>query len=185
MESTIVNIITKHSESNYFEFHFTQGKNIKLDNDITQISTSFSKQSFYDLLQKTSTSDYKFSQKQYKEAIVGNIVYQNNKNEDITIFNIDTKDVCILDDNNVVCFAHNKNKLTILSLPSTNSIHYEHYVKRLTLRLSNRIFINFEHSLDSNDKVYRVYLNYNHDNNVDIPSVAKSINQIIKELTAK
>lgn len=185
MDQHICNLITSAVENydcNYFEFNILNTADAQsLHEDVFLLETSLARDKFYRIMQTISTDDMKFYQKAYKESIIGNTVYHNSKNEEISIFNVETKMMNTLS-KNVCLFGKAKNKLTILSLPSTNHIHYESYVKRLTLKITNRIFVNFEHGLSGSERFYRIYMNYNHDKDVDMSSVAITIEKTLKKL---
>lgn len=185
METKIYDLIVRAVEkydSNYFEFNILNSNGAKkVHDEVTHFDTSLTKDTFYKIMQNVSTDDLKFYQKTYKESTIGSTIYQNSKNEEINISNVETNFVALVADH-VCLFGKTKHKLTILSLPSTNHIHYEVHIKRLILKVTNRIFINFEHGVKDDNRFYRIYINYNHDKDVDLSSVAKTIERTLKKL---
>lgn len=143
--------------------------------------TNFECDAFYKLMYKMMDTYYKYHQKQFKETVIGNVYYHNHKNEDISIYSINTTTLASFQDK-VLSKVQHKNKLTILSLPSTTNIHNETYMRKLTFRVTNRIFVNFENSMCENIKCYRVTVNYNHDKDVDLSGVVDSLEKVLKIL---
>lgn len=140
---------------------------------------------FFGTLAKMAFTDYKYFEKQYKQYIVlgdDNIFCHNYENEELKIFK--NTPVLVEEGDGFKTYGYSKTKLTVLNYPSTTHIFDISYVKRLTFRVSNRVYINFEISFSPDDekKTYRVYVNYNHDNNVDMKIVNKSLNEVLKAL---
>jgi hypothetical protein len=180
MKKDIESFLEQHaSVCNYFEFCILGDKKNETE-PFLSLNTSLSKTMFYNLMYKMMDTPHKYYQKQYQELVIGTTVYQNNKNEDMNTFSILTNDVRVYD--KVAAFAHNKSKLSILSLPSTRNIYKEALIKKLTFRVTNRVFVNFEHGDQNDIRYYRVTLNYNHDKDVDTTGVIKAIDNVLSLL---
>lgn len=180
MKKNIELFLEQHAcDSNYFEFCILDNNKNETDQFLC-LNTSLSKTMFYNLMYKMMDTPHKYYQKQFQEKIIGTTVYQNYKNEDINTFSISTNDVRAYD--KVAAFAHSKSKLSILGLPSTRNIYKEALVKKLTFRVTNRVFVNFEHGDQNDIRYYRITINYNHDKDVDTTGVVKTIDQILSLL---
>jgi hypothetical protein len=118
-------------------------------------------------------------QKQYKEMIIGSTYYHNHKNEDTYVYDLKTVSFDVLK-NGMLASGYVKNKLTVLSVPSTRNFHLEGWIKRLTFNITNRIMVHFVNGMHS-EKFYKVHVVYNHEKNVDTSFVIKSLNNILKE----
>jgi hypothetical protein len=123
--------------------------------------------------------DHRYTQKQYKEIVIGTTYYHNHKNEDTYVFNLQTRYVDMWRQK-WLASAHAKNKLTLLSVPSTKSVHSEMWVKQLTFHVTNRIFINFINGCNTT-KFYKVCVVYNHEKNVDTPFMIKTLCNVLKQ----
>jgi hypothetical protein len=169
----------KHS--NYFEFIVSEQDFQRSTSSFQSFPTSLEKERFYALMYKMMDTNYKYYQKQYKEAIIGDVVYQNYKNEEMSVFTMSSNDVIRVSDR-LCALAYNRSKLSILSLPSTMNVYTENIIRKLIFRITNRVFVNFEHGINENVKYYKVFINYNHDKDVDVSSIVSTIKNIIRIL---
>ena len=172
------------SNANYVEIHILNKTSKHDDGFIFDISLE--KDVFFDLLKKMKKFNFKFFQKNFKEYVHKDVTCQCFVSDD---FKVNRNKILHLNiQPSYVCIGYNRHKLSLLNFPSTKNVQQKRYVKRLIFRVSNRLYINFEVSLDSsvsNEKQYSVFINYNHDPNVDISIVTKSFNEIMNELTPK
>ena len=130
------------------------------------------------LKSNNSTNQYKHFQKEYKEYLYENVTVQNYKNTETRIFR--QSPVIMLSNLDAVLIGYNRNKLTFLSVPSTTNIYDMIYVKRLIFRVNNRIFINFEIGIHKDgSKTYQVFVNYNHESNIDTEGVLEMLKKIL------
>lgn len=180
LENAIAN-----TDSNHFEFvvlaNSTDSNNNDKSNGFRMLPTSISKEKFYNTMYKMMDTNFKYFQKQYKEMVIGDTFYQNFKNEEISIFNINTNNVEVFQ-NRLMANSQAKYKLSILSLPSTLNVYAENYTKRLIFRVSNRVFVNFENGKNGDDVFYKIYLNYNHDDTVELNSIQCTLEKILNIL---
>jgi hypothetical protein len=185
MQEIITNFISNSIEKghcNHFEFHLLSSKN----NDDTKafpdcmkrFETALTKTLFYEKMQKMMGTDYKYHQKQYKEVIIGNTHYQNYNNEDISIYDVRTNFTDVFE-NAFLIIGQIKNKLTMLSVPSTKNIYSEQYIRKLIFKVSNRITVNFINGHHKNNKYYQINICYSHDKNVDINSTLYILNKVL------
>ncbi len=131
---------------------------------------------------KKYSEEVKFFQKEYKEYIVNDITCQVYPNDNETkVFRKKTLGVEYKD--HLLVISHNKNKLTMLNFPSTKNINQTCYSKSLIFRISNRIYLNFVISINElKNKSYNIYINYNHDSNVDLSLINNSIMKILNTI---
>lgn len=173
----------QHVQGNHIEFTIVANGAVvhAAENACKVYDTCMERDRFYRLMYRMMDTYYKYNQKQYKETIIGNVCCQNHNNEDISIYNITTNRVeCF--QNQFLAKVQQKNKLTILSLPSTMNTQCESYVRKLIFRVTNRIFVNFENCACDDAKVYRITVNYNHDKDVELSSVVDALEKILKLL---
>lgn len=150
------------------------------DNDEFEIiDIGLSSEQFYKMLGNMKTSEFKFFQKEYKEYTHKDITCQSYVNDETKVFK--RKHLSLQKYDEYVLFKSMRQKLTLLNFPSTKNLQQVMYVKKLIFRVSNRIYINFQISIDMNQqqKCYAVYINYNHEENVDVQLVNKSLGDII------
>lgn len=163
---------------NYYEITLLNSYNP----NIKYYDVNLSKEKFKQIMQKAAIKNLKFFQKQYTEEVWNNVHFQNDKNEDLKII----KKECITSkvvDTQFVVIGFNKVKMSLLNMPSTTDIFSFNITTRLTLRLSNRVYINFETKRIDDQDYFKVYINYNHDKNVDTVTTHKQIQQAISLLT--
>lgn len=145
-----------------------------------QWRTNLSKNQFMDLMGRMTNAGggLKYFQKNYKEQVWTNIHYQNADNADLKII----KKECMSSNvykNRFLVMGYVKSKMSLLNIPSSSDIYSTTNVSRLTFRVSNRVYINFEVNIIDDIEYYKVYINYNHDKNVDPISVRKQLQQAI------
>ena len=80
---------------------------------------------------------------------------------------------------NVIQLTYKKSKVPVHTFPSTLNMHNVSQVQTLTIRLHNRVFLNFE---IVDNKSRRVYINYNHEEGVNHSYVFDKIAQAFKLL---
>ena len=162
-------------DTNYIEFYIIN-KHTLLDDGIDVIDINLDRDVFMKILgnmKLLASSDVKYFQKTYKEYMVSDITCQVHSHiEDIKVFR--KKALGFVKEEkhpNVKVIFSTKSKLTMLNFPSTTNIQEMSYVKTLIFRVNNRIYVNFNVSISADDpesKTYTIFINYNHDNNVDI-----------------
>lgn len=174
-------MIPTNNNSNYYEIYLTpQLKQNNLDKESIEFTLDVSKENFDNMLQTISkaNTDYKFFQKEYKEYKYNEVTVHNYKNTETRVFKFTPQ--IIYKNNNAFLIGYQRNKLTFLSVPSTTNIYEISYIKKLIFRVNNRIFINFQCSYVDNIKKYTVYINYNHESNIDPESINNAITNIFK-----
>jgi hypothetical protein len=167
--------------SNYFEIvvlETSNGIDKQNSKEFETFNTSLERDHFYSVMYKMMDSNYKYHQKQYKELIIGDVCYHNFKNEEMSIYSSSTNDIVTI--NKALCgIAQTRSKLSILSLPSTFNVYTENIVRKLVFRISNRIFVNFEHGMTKDKKYYKIFINYNHEKDVDTSNVITTIKKVV------
>lgn len=183
IQDFINNAIAAQDGSNHFQFQIcTDGVcDDKKGSEAIVITTALSKEHFYMYMKRMMDIPYKYYQKQYKEMVVGHVNYYNYNNEDVQVFNITTNAYASVSDG-ILGLAQSKNKLSILGLPSTRHIYDESIKKKLIFRITNRVFVNFEHGIQDGETFYTVYLNYNHEKDVDITSAISTIEKVLRQM---
>lgn len=164
---------------NYYELVLLAEEN----NSDVQWNTNFDKNTFMAIMGKLTNvgSGLKYFQKNYKEQVWTNIHYQNTDNAELKIIKKDCVSSSVYK-NKFLAQGFNRSKMSLLNIPSTSDIYTTTDVSRLTFRISNRVYINFEVHVIEDTEYYKVYINYNHDKNVDPISVRKQLQQAISLL---
>lgn len=162
---------------NYYEYYlFT---NLV---DVNDTVIDIGKEKFIDFLKKISNNNLKYFQKEYKEYHYGDIVYQNYNNEEIKVTK--TTPIETVTAKGCLRIGCIRQKLNIINVPSNANADVIYYVKHLIFRFTSRIYLNMIVKKDTEGhESFSVYINYNHDSNVDIPRVNESLNKIIKMVT--
>ena len=135
-------------------------------------------QKFSEIMQHVAKTNHKYSQRDFKEFTHKDMQCLCYTNDEVKVYR--TTPMHIQYSEPFLIIGSNKSKLTLLNFPSTTSIHQTVYVKQLVFRITSRIYLNFRSSIDESTrkKVNSIYINYNHDSNVDM----KMINEILVEL---
>jgi hypothetical protein len=194
------------SGANYYELFISEGKNVlnlssreapcrmashashsSFASQDTEYNIGISEQKFYEIMNKIDMKkNIKYFQREYKEYILKDLVCQRFINDEVKVIRKIPLNVSELNTNvnNFIQVSYNKTKLTLVNFDSIKNLHKVSYIKKLIFRISNRIYINFEISIDSKtkNKNYLVYINYNHDDNVDFNITNRCINDIIDML---
>ena len=179
---SILNTLSKmvdfpDSKFNYVEIYLFKEKTDQI------YTIDYSESDFYNIMNKCKSTPYRFFQKDYKEYVYKDLEAQYHHEDGIkvarsTLVHYDEKA-------KYVVLYFNRQKLTPMNFPSAIKFEKITYVRKLTFRVNNRIYINFVCSLDDETdlKTYSIYLNYNHEENVDMTSTKKTINECIQMLT--
>jgi uncharacterized protein YqgV (UPF0045/DUF77 family) len=130
-------------------------------------------------------------QRQFKEYTYRNLYYEHTHGDktNIHLYKKEVRDINTSLSNQLYVMVSQRDKIAYHIFPSTNQIPSISYVSKATFKVNNRVFINFEckkYQEDCSDgdtpNVYnKIYINYNHDENVDIQ---KNVEQIEKALNA-
>jgi hypothetical protein len=143
------------------------------------LTTGFTEEEFYNVLQKLRKTNYKYFQKEYKQYVIQNLFYENYDNQEVIVYEknalkVNKEDPKWLEIHNV------RNKLSMINLNSTRNVHSTNYVKKLIFRITNRIYINFEikKNVETNTTSRYIYINYNHDQGVDMNETNRVVNEI-------
>lgn len=164
------------SVANYFEYVLFMGK------QDDGWKTNITEDTFKDLLCRMSKHEYKYFQRDYKEIWYGDVVYQNYHNDELRVFKL-TPLKNEEKRNNVLQIAFQKQKLSLVNVPSTKNFDDMLSVKQLIFRITNRIYVNFVVKKDAQQyTTYNVYINYNHDANVDVKLAETQIEKVLNQL---
>jgi hypothetical protein len=166
--------------ANYYEIFLSPQINKKNYGLLEEIDVNISKNDFYNMLSilKAANTDYKVFEKEYKEYVYSDVIVHNYNNDVTRVF----KNTVLQIKNNEQLFviSYHRSKMTFLSVPSTTVIYEINYIRKLIFRVNNRIFINFQCTLSQDDiKTYSVYINYNHESNMDPISVQTALKKLI------
>lgn len=138
---------------------------------------------FFELLHETKRKHNNAFQRHYKEYIFRNMVYENNKENQLQVYKKTLNSHAMLNSSQPTfkVLTYHKEKLPYHVFPSTHLLHSISYVSKATFKLNNRVFLNFERKhYENSDTFYnKIYINYNHDNNVDLSTIEKAINEAI------
>lgn len=162
---------------NYVEIYLVREK------ELTAYSIDYNQSDFYNIMNKFKTTSFRFFQKDYKEYVYKDLEAQYHDDgmkvakTTLVHYNDETP--------GYITLYFNKQKLTPMNFPSAILFEKVTFVRKLIFRVNNRIYVNFVCSLDdeTNMKTYSIYLNYNHEDNVDMTSIKKTINECIQLLT--
>lgn len=169
------------SAANYIEYHVVHEE---LDMNVYKVNLG--QERFTNILKVMSArEDLKFFQKSYKEYNYGEIIYQNYDNTETRVFR--KVPVSSVYNNHVLKVAFQRQKLSIINVPSNTAYKEIYTVNHLIFRITNRIFLNMlvKRSNTATDHVsYNVYVNYNHDDAVECSQTERKITEILDLILA-
>ena len=156
--------------ANYYEYYLF----VKKREGTSQYQTDIGKTQFEAALKTLSRRNIKHFQKSYKEYKYGDIVYHNHSNEETHVHRSVPTGVAYA--NGVLELAYQRQKLSIINVPALAAVDDVLYVKHLVFKISNRTFINAVAKKDTDGQTtYTIYINYNHDLNVDTEVANKQL----------
>lgn len=144
--------------------------------------TDLGQEHFSAVLKRFSSQSGRPMQRDYKETVYGDIFLQNLQNEELKVFRLTPVTSSI--EGKRLRVAFQKQKLSLVNVPSTADFDNINYVRQLVFRISNRIFINFQVKKDASTghTSYSVYVNYNHDAQVDTAVVDRQLERLFKQI---
>jgi hypothetical protein len=165
----MIDIQSLTSSGNYVEILLLEKKD----------SQDISDKHFFKLIESLKKSGYSSFQKHYKEYVYRNMIYENNEKSQIKVFKNTFKKTQNISPN-IIANVFYKEKVPYHMFPSTKLIYSVSYVSKLIFKVNNRIFINFEKrkydtQANSNVSFNKVYINYNHDDNVDLTNIQDTL----------
>lgn len=168
---------------NYIEIDILT-KNILTKNidDKNIIDVNWSKTDFVSLLNKIieSRKIKRPFEKQYRIMKCNNLIYSNNISDNkYNLFSTTYIDRNILD--NKLLILYKKDNLPVFQFPSTNNYDDDYYINKITFKITNLIYLNFEIKKKGSELYYRVYINQNNDKvNIDHTLIIKNIRETIQ-----
>jgi len=177
-------LITCQHTNNYFEFVLLPNSHTQKHDTFDVYDYSFTKDAFYNVMDKFKNTKYKPFEKQHKEYIYEDLCLENYDNKELKLYKKHLVSCKHMKD--FVVLGYNRTKQSVVNFPSTLSIASTRYVKRLIFRISNRVYVNFETSIpESMDTItYCIYVNYNHDENVDLIAINRDLQNALMIVSA-
>ena len=165
--------------ANYIEYYVVDKE---LDMDVYKVDLGLER--FTSILKVMSArEDLKFFQKSYKEYNYGEIIYQNYDNTETRVFR--KVPVSSTYNNRVLKVPCQRQKLSIINVPSNTTYKEIYIVNHLIFRITNRIFLNMLVKRSSDDTTsYSIYVNYNHDDAVECSQTERKITEILDLILA-
>lgn len=164
---------------NYIEYLLYDGIN-----DDGSINTNMNEDMFMQILKRLTNSNYKYFGKQHKTYYHHDLVYENYNQEEIKTYSRTIQEYKIDKDKKIVTLFINKDKIPFHMFPASTLMNAVSTVKKLVFRAHNRIYINFQlEKIDGQVNFTRkIYINYNHDENLDSAYISDILGKTIKEL---
>lgn len=133
------------------------------------IDINLSKEKFEYMMGVVKRQNWKYFGKSCKMYTHNNLIYENYDYTDIKVYSKEIKEAKMHPTLDLITLYCIKDKKPFHMFPSTKSIHSIAYVRKLVFRVHNRVYVNFEtiKNVENDNIVYKVYINYNHDKNID------------------
>ena len=178
--------------ANYIEYIFTPNSTTNSTNSkLSTFDINVPEEQFIKLLSVIIARYHNPFEKTFKCYMQSDLVMENYAEEkDIKVYKKEMVKYEIRNDN-IIVLHYNRNKFPFHMFHSNTEINSVFYCRRATFRILNRIYINFETQLYPNkdaDKdivIRKIYVNYNHDDNVDIDNINMMINTILGVLCSQ
>ena len=170
--------------ANYLEIIFINDFNVNAK-ETNVINIGISQKMFEDLLRKAKhTLNTKPFNRNYKVYVRDNLYLESEKDSEIKVYQKDG--LALEKGQDYIGAFYFKNKLPMHNFPSTTKFHSIYYVDSTIFRIHNRVFLNFEAQYypenTENQFIYKVFINYNHDENIEEKTIIDKINSGIKAL---
>ena len=121
----------------------------------------------------------KFNQREFKEICYGDIIFQNYNNEEHKVFKL--VPISTRFENKRLVVEYQKQKLSLVNVPSTANVDNVSYVRQLIFRVSNRLFLNCQVKKEPSHTSHTIFVNYNHDHNMDMNIIEKQLASLFKK----
>jgi hypothetical protein len=119
-----------------------------------------------------------------KEYMFRNLIYTINDKYDAKISKFDCKYVKPMGAGKVVAYYH-KEKASFHTFPSMFETHTKSYVNAIVFKFHNRVYLNFEErEYDDGETSYRIFINYNHEDAVDLPNISQRVQHALEAVTS-
>lgn len=145
---------------------------------------------FYEKLKTISKQkNIKYFVKRLKRYRVGEMVLEltpadGDTSEQRVVLRQTPASCCVVD-KALLCVGYIREKAPLHQFPCTLNLHEVCYVQRLTFRLHNRVYLNFEiQRYIDGQAVHKAYLNYNHDHGTERSGVAQLLGEYAAALIA-
>lgn len=114
----------------------------------------------------------------------GNTSSCNVAGESRAVFRQASLTCCVVDDQ-LLGIGYTKEKIPLHQFPCTKNLHEVCYIQRLTFRLHNRVFLNFEiQKYMDEGKIHKIYINYNHDPAAERESMQSLLTEYVGALVS-
>ena len=148
------------------------------------LNTDLSDEQFHHLMSKMSRAPYKYFGKQCKVYYNGSYVYENHDQKEIKTYSKTAIDYQVDKARSIVKVFYAKDKIPFHTFPASTKMNAVSCIKKITFRVHNRIYINFQFEKLDGSPNYRkkVYINYNHDANLDAAYMDDLLDRSVREL---
>jgi hypothetical protein len=177
---------------NYIEIDIFQ--NIKNDNlnngnissEISIIDVNWSKTNFINLLNKLIKSNQFKNpfEKQYRVLKYLELIHVNNITDNkYNLYSLELIENEIIN-NELLFMKYKKTNLAMFQFPSTNQLNDTFYLNKITFKITNLIYLNFEIMKKNDIEIYyRVYINFNNEKtNIDYTTIKSDLEVSVNKL---
>ncbi len=174
---------------NYVEYVFNSFDSVPADSSVHNLKLDDTQVArIIGILQQKHIKSYERLLKMY---IVENMHYEmtvdaenHTKPTDIKVYKKTSLSQAYIN-NSIIRIGYEKEKLPMHSFPSTTNIDCIMYMRRFVFRKSNRIFVNFESTLDTSSKqpFWKGYINVNFDSDTDKTFIDCELEPLLKLIT--
>lgn len=175
------------SSFNYLEINVLSNGNFDdVEANPNIIDVNWKKKDFCDMLSRVIDSNNfkKPFEKKYRILKHLDLIYiKNISDQKYNLYSLSFIDKEIHD--NFLYLKYKKNNLAIFQFPSTNKINDDYYLNKITFKITNLIYLNFEIMKKSDTQIfYRVYINFNNDkHNIDHDLIIKNLENTIEKIS--
>lgn len=147
----------------------------------TVYESNFSQERFLELLKFVSKKyKLKYFSKKTKRYRIDN-QFMEIHNDDAKVY----QQSCVANvyDDQFLYLYYKRDKLPYHKFPCTRNINEIIFIQKLTFRLHNRLFLNFEIQKNmENEQIFKIYFNYNHIKSSELNTIRSMLQEFVNAI---
>jgi hypothetical protein len=162
-------------KSNYIEFYLLGNK---VNDNLFDISVSEDK---INSILKNISKRKKHFKKEFKVYKHQDMILENYENKSIKVYRLNPVNYNVLQNEKILKLEYEKQKENYHTFPCTSNINSVYHVKRITFKMNDCLFLNFDSEIYSEkESIHKIFINYNIDYNKDSSFFENELEMILK-----
>lgn len=164
--------------ANYVEYYLLNNNNVQDNKNV--IDVFINEKTLESLINNVLKKKQKYVKKEFKVYKHNDMILENHCNKSIKVYSLAPIKHNIVD-NKIISLHYEKQKENYNMFPCTDKLDSIYDVKRVTFKMNDITFLNFDTETHLNDEyVHKIFINYNIDKNKDQDFFEKELDRIIK-----